>query len=69
MKILQEVVITFDEYEALRLKDLEGKNQEEAARSMGISQPTFHRLINVARKKVINAFVSSKAIRIQGDFI
>lgn len=61
-----EVVLTLDELEALRLKDLEGLTQEEAAKKMNISQPTFNRLLSNARKKVSEALVEGKAIRIEG---
>ena len=66
---LEESVMTFDEFEAVRLKDLEGLDQIEAAKKMGISQPTFHRLILDARKKLADAIVNSKAIRIEGGVV
>ncbi len=66
MQELDEVAIATDELEAIRLKDLQGLSQEEAAEKMGISQPTFHRLVKEARRKVADALVNGKAIRIQG---
>jgi len=63
---LGESILTVDEYEAVRLKDLLGLSQEEAAKKMNISQPTFHRLILSARKKISDAIVNGKAIRIEG---
>ncbi len=63
---LEEVVIQHDELEALRLKDLLGEQQEEAARKMGLSQPTFHRLLQSAHQKIADALVNGKAIRIEG---
>jgi len=63
---LEEVVLTVDEFEAIRLKDLEGLEQEEAAKKMNISQPTFFRLLNSARKKIADAIVNGKAIKIEG---
>ena len=66
MSELNESILTFDEFEAVRLKDFEGLEQKDAAEKMGISQPTFHRLISVARKKLADAIVNSKAIRIEG---
>ena len=65
-KRLQEIIITFDEYEALRLKDLLGMDQKMSSQQMGVSQPTFHRLVKCARKKVVEALVNSKAIKIEG---
>ncbi|MFH1471211.1 MAG: DUF134 domain-containing protein [Candidatus Micrarchaeota archaeon] len=63
---LGEVVLQVDEFEAVRLKDLEGLEQEECAKKMRISQPTFHRLVVSARKKVAEAIIRGKAIRIEG---
>jgi predicted DNA-binding protein (UPF0251 family) len=63
---LEEVVLPVDEYEAVRLKDLEGLEQEECAKKMKISQPTFHRLVLSARKKISDAIVNGKAIKIEG---
>ena len=63
---LEEVVLLVEEFEAVRLKDLEGLEQGECAKKMGISQPTFHRLVLSARKKIADAIVKGKAIRICG---
>jgi len=63
---LEETVLAVEEFEAVRLKDLEGEEQEMAAEKMGISQPTFHRLLSSARKKLADAIVNGKAIKIQG---
>jgi len=66
LRELAEVILLVDEFEAVRLKDLEGLEQEECAKKMNISQPTFHRLIISARKKVAEAIIHGKAIRIEG---
>ena len=64
------VKLNVDEFEAMRLKDLQGLEQTAAADSMHISQPTFHRVIEAARKKVADALVNGKAIRIEGgDYV
>lgn len=63
---LNQVVLTMGEFEAVRLKDFEGMDQIEAAKKMKISQPTFNRLLRTARKKIADALVNGKAIRIQG---
>jgi predicted DNA-binding protein (UPF0251 family) len=52
MTHLEEVVLTVDEFEAIRLKDADGFEQEQCAQQMNISQPTFHRLYQEARKKI-----------------
>lgn len=63
---LEEAILTIDEFEAIRLKDHEGLDQTEAAEKMSISQPTFQRLYESARKKIADAIVNGKAIRIEG---
>ncbi len=63
---LEECILTLDEFESIRLKDLEGLDQEEAAKKMNISQPTFHRLVLNARKKIADAIINGKAIKIEG---
>ena len=66
MVSLEESILTVDEFEAVRLKDFLDLNQEKAAKKMKISQPTFHRLLLTARKKIADAIVNGKAIRIEG---
>lgn len=63
---LQEVVISIEEAEAIRLKDMEGLEQEECARKMKISRSTFARELNSARQKIADALINGKAIRIYG---
>ncbi len=63
---VQEVIIGHDEVEAMRLKNLLGFPQEDAASQMGVSQPTFHRLINAAYQKITDAIINGKALRIEG---
>ncbi len=67
MTELDEVVLGIDEFEALRLADLEGMYQEDAARQMGVSRQTFGRIVGNARHKVAEALVTGKALRIDGD--
>ncbi len=63
---LEEITLHIDEFEAIRLKDLEGLDQEVAASRMGISQPTLFRLLTSGHKKVAEALVKGKAIKIEG---
>jgi predicted DNA-binding protein (UPF0251 family) len=63
---LQGVYLTLDEFEAVRLADLEGLRQEDAAKKMRISRPTFSRIITSAHKKIADGLVNIKAIKIQG---
>jgi len=63
---LEEIILTVTELEAVRLVDLESMDQIKAAKKMNISQPTFNRLLSSAKKKIADALVNGKAIRIQG---
>ena len=66
MAELEEVALTIEEFEAVRLKDLEEMDQTDAAKKMDISQPTFQRLLKSARKKISDAIINGKAIKIEG---
>lgn len=63
---LQEVILSVEEAEAIRLKDMEGLEHEECARKMKISRSTFARELNSGRQKVADALTNGKAIRIYG---
>jgi predicted DNA-binding protein (UPF0251 family) len=66
---LLEIVITLDEFEAIRLADFEGLYQENAADKMNVSRQTFGRIIISAHKKIAEALVFGKAIKIEGGNI
>jgi len=67
---LEEVRLKVEELEAIRLKDLEGLEQEQTAAKMGISQPTLHRILLSAHTKTADALVNGKALRIEGgDYV
>jgi predicted DNA-binding protein (UPF0251 family) len=63
---LAEIVMTLDEFEAVRLADLEGMYQEQAAAKMGVSRPTFSRIADAAHRKIADAIVNGKALKIEG---
>lgn len=63
---LEEVFLSLDEFEAIRLSYLEGLKQEEAAKLMKVSRPTFSRIVNSGHKKIADALVNIKVIRIEG---
>ncbi len=63
---LKSLALTLDEFESLRLADYEGLYQEAAARRMGVSRQTFGRIIESARRKVADALVNGKALRLGG---
>jgi len=62
---LEEINLASDEIEALRLCDFKELNQKKAAKKMGISQSTLQRILASARKKVSEALVQGKAIKIR----
>jgi predicted DNA-binding protein (UPF0251 family) len=66
MNALQDVRLSLEEVEAIRLKDLEGLQQEDCAQQMRISRPSVHRILQPARKKLADALVNGKAIQIEG---
>lgn len=63
---VNDVKISLDEFEAVRLRDYQQIHQRKAALMMGISQPTFHRIITSSRQKIALALVEGKIIRIEG---
>ncbi|MDR9757065.1 MAG: DUF134 domain-containing protein [Thermoanaerobacterales bacterium] len=66
LRELDEVKLTVEEFEALRLKDLEGLEQIECAEKMGVARTTFQRVLYAAREKIAEALVNGKALRIEG---
>jgi len=62
---LEHIILYEDEIEAIRLADFESLYQQESADRMGISRTTFSRLVESARKKVADALLHQKAIKIE----
>lgn len=62
----QENILKLEELEAIRLKDLEGLEQEECARRMEVSRPTFQRILLSAREKLADSLINGKIIHIEG---
>ncbi|MBM4140236.1 MAG: DUF134 domain-containing protein [Nitrospira sp.] len=69
LSMLEEIILTVDEFEAIRLSDFAGFYQEQAAKRMNISRQTFGRIIESAHKKVAEALVKGKALKIEGGVI
>lgn len=67
LKEIEEINLTMPEFEAIRLIDFEETPQEEAAEKMKISQPTLSRILKSARKKVSEAIIKGKAIKINNE--
>ena len=64
---LSPIKINIDEFEAIRLRDYLDIQQKKSAELMGISQPTFHRILISARKKISKALIEGKRIVIVGE--
>jgi predicted DNA-binding protein (UPF0251 family) len=69
LSVLEQVTLTVDELEAIRLTDLEGLYQADAAEKMNISRQTLGRVIESAHKKIADALVSGKALLIEGGSV
>ena len=65
LKELEEVELLADEIEAIKLYLVDGLDQTQSAEKMGISQPTFARTVDSACKKVADALINGKAIKIE----
>lgn len=63
---LEEVVLSLDEFEAVRLADYEQLYQEDAAIRMNVSRQTFGRIIEAAHKKIADVLINAKALKIEG---
>ncbi|MFH0859458.1 MAG: DUF134 domain-containing protein [Patescibacteria group bacterium] len=64
MRFLEVVELTNEEVEALRLKNIKNLDQKEAAKKMNTSQSTFQRILSSAYKKITEALIKGKAIKI-----
>ena len=67
LRDLDEVVLGMDELEAMRLTDLEGCYQQDAAEQMGVSRQTIGNILNSAHAKVADALLNGKALRIDSE--
>jgi len=67
VRCLEAVEMSLEEMEALRLKNLEGLEQTEAAQKMNTSQSTFARILASANQKIADALINGKAIRIENS--
>jgi len=65
LSMLEEVGLNIDELEALRLCDYKNLEQTEAAKKMKISQSTLQRILTSTRKKLAQALIEGKAIKIR----
>ncbi len=69
LNMLEELNLTLDELEAIRLADWEDLYQEDAAKQMNISRQTFGNIINSAHKKIADALLNAKALKIEGGVV
>ena len=63
---LEEIILQLDEFQALKHSDLEGREQAAAAAAMRISRQTFGNILASARRKLADAVVNGKALKIEG---
>ena len=66
LSALQQIDLTVDELEAIRLTDLEGLYQAQAAEKMNVSRQTLGRILESGHKKIADALVNGKALKIKG---
>ncbi len=66
MPLLEEIVLTVDELEAMRLKNIEKLEQHDCAARMNVAQSTLQRILVSAHEKVSRAIIEGKALRIHG---
>ena len=69
LRRLEAITLLHEELEALRLTDLEGRYQADAAEQMGVSRSTLQRIVSEARRKVTQALVEGAALHIEGGTI
>ena len=62
MREIDDILISLDEFEALRHCDLEGLDQQETGEKMGISRGTVQRLLYNGREKIMRAILQNNAI-------
>jgi len=66
---LEEVILSIDEIEAIRLSDYEGLYQADAAEGMGVSRQTLGNTLKSARKKIADALINGKSIKLGGGIV
>jgi len=65
LRSLEEIAVLPDELEALKLYEVDGLDQRQSAQKMAISQPTFARTLGEAHRKIAEAIIFGKAIKIE----
>lgn len=66
LRKLEEIILSVEELEAIRLSDVNGLDQDAAARRMGISRQTFGRILSKARNTVARSIVEGLGLKIEG---
>ncbi|EJO5346775.1 DUF134 domain-containing protein [Clostridium botulinum] len=64
--IKKSVIMTVEEYQTIRLMDLEGLNQEECSNLMGVARSTIQRIYDDARRKIADSLINGKILKIEG---
>ncbi len=68
-KNIEDIIVNYEEYEALNLCDYELLTHVEAAKSMNVSRPTFTRIYESVRRKIAKAFIEGRSIRFEGGHV
>jgi len=63
---LEEIILQLDEFQALKYSELDNKDQERASSAMKVSRQTFGNILASARRKLADAVVNGKALKIEG---
>ncbi len=66
LRSIEEITLTIEEMEAIRLADVEQLDQAAAAERMEVSRPTFHRIVSAAHQKIAAALWQGYALRVEG---
>ncbi len=66
LRKLDEITLTVEGLEAIRLSDVNGLDQDAAAKRMGISRQTFGRILSKARNTVARSIVEGLGLKIEG---
>ena len=64
--VSESIIMTVEEYETIRIMDLEGLNQEKCADAMGVARSTVQRIYDDARKKIADSLINGKILKIEG---
>lgn len=62
----EDIILSIDEHEVIRLIDLEGLEQEQCAQRMNVARSTVQRMYSEAKQKIADCIVNGKILKIEG---